>query len=319
MSAPEKARAVRAHAFGANDQLVFEEVAVSAPGEGEVLVRVAAAGVNPVDWKILRGYLAGAIPTKLPFVPGWELAGTVVQRGHAARRFSVGDRVYGYIRRPAVEHGAYAEYVTVPECYLATAASKLSLEESAGIPLAGLTAFQCLHDAVGLRAGETVLIVGASGGVGGFAVQLAKAAGARVVAVASEANRAHCVGLGADDFVPYDQGALERSLAAHHDTVDVIVDCSGGETFAKTRAALKAGGRAVSITTRAAPAGFEGVAYHYVFVEPNSAQLAHLAQLADEGRLTVHLHAKLPLASAAEALALSEGGHTRGKVVLTAG
>jgi len=316
---PKTAHAVRVHAFGANDQLKYEEVPVVSPGEGEVLIQMAGAGVNPVDWKILRGYLNGFIPAKMPFVPGWEIAGTVVERGHGARRFAVGDGVYGYVRRPTVEHGTYAEYVVVPEHYLAAAPAKLSLEEAAGIPLAGLTAYQCLVDAVGLSAGETALIVGASGGVGGFAIQIAKSRGAKVIAVASEANRAHAVALGADEYIAYDKGSLAESFAAHAGKADVIYDCVGGPTPAASRPALKEGGRVVSIAARTPPAGFEGVSYQYVFVDPNCVQLRKLALLADEGKLTVHLHAKVPLSQAAKAFDQSESGHTRGKVVLIPG
>jgi NADPH:quinone reductase-like Zn-dependent oxidoreductase len=315
---PASARAIRVHAFGGNDQLKLEEVPVVAPGEGEVLVRVAAAGVNPVDWKVVRGYLHGGLPSRFPFVPGWEIAGTIASRGHGARRFEVGHRVYGYIRRPVVEHGGYAEYVTAPECYFATAPACLSLEEAAGIPLAGLTAYQCLHDAAALTAEDTLLVTGASGGVGGFAVQLGKAHGSKVIAVASEANREHCLALGADDFIAYDKGSLEEAFAARARTVDVLFDCSGGATVAKSRPVLKAGGRVASITARQPPPGFDdgSVTYAYAFVEPHSAQLEKLAKLVDDGDLKVHLQARMPLGEAAKALELSESGHTRGKVVL---
>ena len=313
---PKKAFAVRVHAFGGNDQLKYEEVDVIPPGEGEVLIRLSAAGVNPVDWKIVRGYLNSGIPAKMPFVPGWELSGTIVQRGHAARRFAVGDRVYAYVRRPTVENGCYAEYVTAPECYLAAAPEEIPLEAAAGVPLAGLTAWQSLHDAAKIQRGETVLIIGASGGVGGFGVQLAKVAGADVIAVASQANSAYVLGLGADEFLGYDKGSLEAMFAAHAKKADVIFDCTGGDTYVKSRPVLKDGGRVVSIATRNPPPGFEGVPYQYVFVEPNSVQLRKLAALVDEGRLTVHIHQRTALAQAKKALDQSETGHTRGKVVL---
>jgi len=317
---PKTAHAVRVHAFGGNEETRYQQVPVTPPGEGEVLVRVAGAGVNPVDWKIVRGYLGAFLPTTMPFVPGWEIGRTIVARGHAARRFEVGAPVYNYIHSPTVEHGAYAEFVTVPEAYLAAAPTSLSLVEAAGVPLAGLTAYQCLHDATSLKPSETVVILGASGGVGGFAVQIAKAHGARVIAVASAANRDYCAGLGADDFIAYNEGPLTAAFEARKATADVILDCSGGgAALDASRAALKAGGRVASITTSAAPEGFAGVTYHYVFVEPNSAQLATLAALADAGKLEVHLHATLPLSSVVEAFEQSEGGHTRGKVVLIPG
>jgi|GEM_PF-3161878 len=225
---PKTAHAVRVHAFGGNEETRYQQVPVTPPGEGEVLVRVAGAGVNPVDWKIVRGYLGAFLPTTMPFVPGWEIGRTIVARGHAARRFEVGAPVYNYIHSPTVEHGAYAEFVTVPEAYLAAAPTSLSLVEAAGVPLAGLTAYQCLHDATSLKPSETVVILGASGGVGGFAVQIAKAHGARVIAVASAANRDYCAGLGADDFIAYNEGPLTAAFEARKATADVILDCSGG-------------------------------------------------------------------------------------------
>jgi len=316
---PATARAVRVHAFGGYDQLRYEEMEVMPPGEGEVLLRVSAAGVNPVDGEVVRGHMNNFIPARMPFVPGWELSGTLVQRGYGARRFAVNDCVYGYIRRPVIEHGAYAEYVIVPEHYLAAAPERLSLEASAGIPLAGLTAYQSIPDAARLEEDETVLIVGASGGVGGFGVQIAKACGANVIAVASQANSAYVLGLGADDFVGYDKGSLEAALAPFAGKADVIFDCTGGVTAEKSRPVLRDGGRVVSIATRTPPPGFEGTNYQYHSVEPNCVQLRKLAAFVDEGRLTVHIHARTPMSQAARALEQSETGHTRGKVVLVPG
>lgn len=315
-SYPSRSRAVRVHAFGGNDKLQIDEVDVRAPGEGEVLVRVAGVGVNPVDWKIVRGRLASFIPTEFPFVPGWELSGTIVARGHAARRFADGDAVYGYVRRPTVQHGAYAEYQIVPEAYLAAAPRTVSLADLGAVPLAGLTAQQSLFDASGLQRGETVLVLGASGGVGAFAVQLAKIAGARVIAVASERNEAFVRSLGADEFVAYDRGEATGELAIAPSSVDLLFDCVGASSALRAASALRPDGRAVSITQSAAPEPFSTRPWRYVFVEPNSAQLATLASHIDAGSLHVHVSERLPLARAAEAHALVESGHTRGKVLL---
>lgn len=315
-SIPTRAHAVRVHAFGGNDQLQFEEVDVPAPGEGEVLVRVAGAGVNPVDWKIVRGRLASFIHTELPFTPGWELSGTIVARGHAARRFSEGDAVYGYVRRPTIQHGAYAQYQIVPEAYLAAAPQKLALADAGAVPLAALTAFQALFDASKLARGETVLVLGASGGVGAFAVQLAKIAGARVIAVASQRNESFVRALGADEFVAYDQGDVSSPLAIARESVDLLFDCVGAASASRCAGALRASGRAVSITQSSAPEAFGAVPWRYVFVEPNSAQLATLATHIDTGALAVHVSERVPLARARDAHASVESGHTRGKILL---
>jgi NADPH:quinone reductase-like Zn-dependent oxidoreductase len=313
---PRESEAVLVHAYGGNDVLTLSKIPVREPGEGEVLVRVEGAGVNPVDWKIVRGYLKGGFPTELPFVPGWELSGTVVARGHAARRFAAGDAVYGYVRRPVIKDGTYTRYQIVPEPYLARAPRSIPLAHAGGVPLAALTAYQSLHESVHVAKGETLLVLGASGGVGAFAVQLGKIAGLRVVAVASAKNREFLRSLGADEVVAYDEGDAAAPLPIAAGSVDVVYDCVGGPTVPRASAALRQGGRAVSITQRAAPAGFAAEAWHYKFVEPNAPQLETLAEHIDAGRLAVHVSETMPLADVAKAHAQSESGHTRGKIVL---
>jgi NADPH:quinone reductase-like Zn-dependent oxidoreductase len=310
-------KAIRVHAFGGNEALVYEDAPDPTPGEGEYLVRVRAAGVNPVDWKIVRGYLSKALPHALPFVPGWDFAGEVTARGHAARRFEVGQRVYGYLRRPTVEHGTYAEQQAVPESYLAAMPERASFAEAASIPLVALTSLQSLR-AAGLVAGQRALILGASGGTGSAAVQLARILGAEVAGVASAKNHGFVTALGAHAVYDYAGASPSGIPGVPAASFDVIYDCIGGDTLRAARPALRDGGHAVSITTRTAP-GWEdiGSRFHYVFVEPHSAQLAELARWYDEGRLTTHVEATFPLAQAAEAHALSERLHTRGKIVLT--
>lgn len=312
-------KAIRVHAFGGNDAMVCEDVADPVAGEGEYLVRIRAAGVNPVDWKIVRGYLSKGFPHALPFVPGWDLAGEVVARGHGARRFEVGERVFAYLRRPSVEHGTYAEMQAVPEAYLARMPAKASFAEAASLPLVALTSLQSLH-AAGVKAGSRVLVLGASGGTGSAAVQLAKILGAEVEGVASAKNHAFVKGLGASAVWDYAGATPEGIPGVGRGVFDVVYDCIGGDTLRAARTALREGGHAVSITTRTPP-GWEdlGARFHYVFVEPHSAQLDEIARWYDEGRLTTHLDATFALAQAAEAHALSEQGRTRGKIVLTMG
>ena len=183
--------------FGGTEKIKVGQMEIPELREGEVLVKIRAAGVNPVDAIILAGKYKDMMPHNLPAIPGWDVAGTVTDRGHGARRFTVGEEVYAYARRPEVKWGTYAEYITIPESYLSNK-PKISYEEAAGIPLAGLTAYQGIYEAGNLKENQTVLILGASGGVGSFGIQLAKAKGANVIGVASEENHKYMKSLGAD-------------------------------------------------------------------------------------------------------------------------
>lgn len=309
-----RTRAVRVHGFGGSEALQLEEIDTPEPGEGEVLVRVHAAGVNPVDWKVCAGNLQARMPHDLPFVPGWDLAGEVIARGFGARRFDVGDGVFGYIRRPRVQHGAWAERVVVPECYLARKPATLGFSEAAALPLAGLTAYQSLHDAGQLARGERVLVLGASGGVGGFAVQLARVSGAGfVVALASPRNHDYLLDLGAQVALDYTRDDLVDALRmACSEGFDLIVDAVGGELPHRVEPLLRAGGRLVTLIRHdPMPDG-----WRYVFVEPNARQLEILGAYAAAG-LRVDVSTRFPLDRAAEALDAIRTGHTRGKIVLT--
>jgi NADPH:quinone reductase-like Zn-dependent oxidoreductase len=290
------------------------------PGEGEVLVRVKAAGVNPADWKIRAGHLKDFLPHEFPIVLGWDLAGVVERVGYSARRFKVSDEVYAYCRRPVVRHGTYAEYVAIPESYLAFRPKAIDFEEAASIPLASLTAYQSVYDAVKLTAGESILILGASGGVGSFAVQFGRATGARVIALASQRNHAYLKELGASDTVDYAAGDFRAAVdALAPQGVDVVFDCVGPEALAKGYECLKRGGRVVSILVRDGRelANKAGATHHYVFVEPNVVELDHIRSLVDSGMLRSHLSGVYPLVDVAKAHEAMETGHTRGKIVLT--
>ncbi|MCC3151741.1 NADP-dependent oxidoreductase [Hymenobacter sp. BT770] len=302
--------------FGGLDKIQVGTLDVPAVGEGEVLVRVKAVGVNPVDSAIRAGYLQQALPHVFPIIPGWDVAGVVVERGYSARRFAVGDEVYAYARRPTVQHGTFAEYIVLPESYLARRPHSLSWEQAGGIPLAGLTAYQSLFDAANLQAGQTVLILGASGGVGSFAIQLAKDKGATVVAVASEKNFAYMKELGADFTVDYKQGNVGEAVKAIVPAgVDLIYDCISGETLPQSLSALKPGGTLVSILHNGQGLG-PSINFRYVFVEPNAVQLETLQQLADAGKLKVKVSKTFPLDETAEALNEIDSHHTTGKIVI---
>jgi len=313
----QKMKAVYYEQFGDLNRLITGELDKPEPGEGDVLLKVKSAGVNPVDAAVARGMLKDVIPTEFPVVPGWDIAGIVEERGHAARRFEKGDEVYAYARRPVIQHGTFAEYISLPESYLAIRPQNVTMEEAGGIPLVGLTAYQSLFDAGSLKEGETLLILGASGGVGSVAIQLAKNVGATVIGVASEKNHEYMKELGADNVIDYssgDVGEMVREIAP--DGVDMIFHCSRGDSLNQSKTTLKPGGRLISITN-SEPDVPEDVTFQYVFVEPNAQQLDHLRQLADEGNLTLPVTETYSLDEAGAALRDIESLHTRGKRVIT--
>jgi NADPH:quinone reductase-like Zn-dependent oxidoreductase len=306
-------KAVRMHAYGGPEVLKYEDAPRPKAGPGEVLIRVHAAGVNPVDWKIREGYLKQTLGHSLPLILGWDLSGVVEGAGPGVTRLRVGDEVYS---RPDISRdGAYAEYITVKESEVALKPRSIDHIHAAAIPLAGLTAWQSLFDAAQLNSGQTVLIHAAAGGVGSFAVQLAKWKGARVIGTASKRNHDFLRTLGADETIDYTVTRFED--VAHH--VDVVLDTMAGETQTRSWKVLKKGGILVSILTPPSPeeAAAHGVRQAFVFVQPNASQLAEIAKLVDSGKLKAILETILPLSEARRAQEISAGGHTRGKIVLT--
>jgi NADPH:quinone reductase-like Zn-dependent oxidoreductase len=302
--------------FGGSDKMYIGSLEIPEPKEGEVLVKIKAAGVNPVDTYVREGYLKDFLPQEFPTIPGWDVAGTVEKRGFSARKFSVGTEVYAYARRPVVQHGTFAEYITIPESYLAKRPHNLSWEQAAGIPLVGLTAYQALYDAGNLQSNQTVLILGASGGVGSMGIQLAKIKGARVIGVASEKNFSFMKELGADNTLNYkDTHVGEVVKEIYPDGVDLIFDCAGGETLQQSLQVLKKDGKLVSIVDQGNDLDSE-INFEYVFVEPNSTQLDQLRELAETGRLKVHVSHTYTLDETTEALSQIQSLHTTGKIVI---
>ncbi len=312
-------KAVILNEFGGRDVLKVADVPKPEPGPGEVRIEVVAAGVNPVDWKIREGYLKDRLPNQFPIILGWDVAGRIDAVGTDVSAWQVGDEVYSYVRKPVIQHGAYAEYVTFDAAHIARKPESFSFEEAASVPLAALTAYQSLFDAGNLQPGERVLIHAAAGGVGGFAVQLARVTGAMVWGTASEANHVYLNELGADHVVDYHAvGVWDQLKESVPDGMDLIYDCIGGDTFDQSIPLLSTQGRIVSILEpdRCQSLMEQGTAAFYVFVEPNGEQLAKLTALADSGSIKTHLAAVLPLEDAARAHELIESLHTRGKIVL---
>jgi NADPH:quinone reductase-like Zn-dependent oxidoreductase len=283
-------------------------------GPDFVLVSVRAAGVNPVDWKIVAGYLQGAFPHHLPLVPGWDVAGVVEAAGPAVTEVEPGDRVLAYARKDHVQHGTFAEKVAVPVRGVARIPVGVEFVPAGGLPLAGLTAEQVL-EAADVSKDDTVLVHNAAGGVGTFAVQLAALRGARVIGTASSGRHDYVRTLGGEP-VDYGEGLAKRVRDLAPDGVDVALDLVGGDALAQSRDALAPGGRVASVTD---PAATKEPAGRYVFVRPDAQMLARLAGYVADGQVRVEVAETFPLEEAAHALARSKEGHTQGKIVVTVG
>jgi NADPH:quinone reductase-like Zn-dependent oxidoreductase len=312
-------RAVAIREFGGRDKLELLDVPEPKVPPDFVKIRVHAAGVNPVDWKIREGRIEPRFPHTFPVVLGWDAAGVVEEVGPGVVEFEPGDEVYAYCRKHFIGEGTYAEYVSVPVTFVARKPTALTFEQAAGVPLAALTAYQALFFSAGLTAGETVLVYAAAGGVGGFAVQLALDAGAEVIGVASERNRDYVLGLGAFEVVDYTRGDVVDAVREFvPGGVDVVVDTVGGDSLTRAVDAVRDGGRIVSIIQPPVDDVFRrrDVTPSYVFVRPDGEQLDEIAEMAENDRLLVELQEVLPLEDAARAHELSEGGHVRGKLVL---
>ncbi|MFE2096796.1 MULTISPECIES: NADP-dependent oxidoreductase [unclassified Streptomyces] len=298
--------------YGGPEVLEYGEVGDPKVGPDQVLVKVRAAAVNPVDWKCREGYLDPVLDAVFPVVPGWDVSGVVVQPGVAVTEFSVGDEVIGYVREDFLSRGTFAEYVAAPVRTLARKPRNLSYEEAAGLPLAGLTAYQVLVKALDIKRGETVLVHAAAGGVGSLAVQIGAHLGARMIGTASERNHDFVRSLGGEP-VAYGEGLAERVRALAPEGVDAVFDTIGGDTLKTSANLLAPEGRLASI------ADAEVLSYggRYCFVRPDAADLARLAELAEQGVVSVHVQEALPLERTADAHRLSQEGRTRGKIVVT--
>lgn len=304
--------AMRIHAYGGPELLHYEAVPRPVLNPDDLLIRVRATAVNPVDWKIREGYLQGVLKHQLPLILGWDVSGEVVEVGPEATGFQIGDAVYA---RPNIERdGSYAEYIAVKASDAAHKPATLDYDHAAAVPLAALTAWQALVDAAQLQAGQTVLIHAAAGGVGSFAVQLAKARGAQVIATASVINIGIVTMLGADQFIDYTKTRFEDVVK----DVDVVFDTIGGDTQDRSWQVLKPNGILVSIVSppSAAIATTHGVRSAFVFVQPNGQQLTTIARLIDAGQIKPVIHTVLPLSEARQAQVINQGGHTCGKIVL---
>ncbi|MEU4040029.1 NADP-dependent oxidoreductase [Streptomyces collinus] len=304
-------KAISYSRYGGPEVLEYGEVRDPKVGPDTVLVKVLAAAVNPVDWKCREGHLDSILDAVFPVVTGWDVSGVVVQPGASVTEFAAGDEVIGYVREDFLSRGTFAEYVAAPVRTLARKPRNLPFEEAAGLPLAGLTAFQALTKVMEVKTGEIVLVHAAAGGVGSLAVQLAAHLGARVIGTASQYNHDYVRSLGAEP-VTYGEGLAERVQALAPEGVDAALDTIGGQTMKTSADLLTPEGRLVSI------ADPEVVRYGglYYFVRPDTDDLTRLSELAEEGVVSVHVSQTFPLERAAEAQRLNQEGRTRGKIVV---
>ena len=305
-------KAVRIHAYGGSEVLQLDEIATPQPQAGEVLIKVAAAGVNPVDWKIRQGYLQAVFNSTFPLQLGCDYAGTIAAVGAGVTDAQVGDEVYGSVS--VARGGSYAEYLIAQAGEYAAKPKSLSHVEAASLGVAALTAWQAF-DTAGLSAGQKVLIHAAAGGVGSMAVQLAKARGAYVIGTASARNAEFVKSLGADEVIDYATTKFEAVVK----DADVVFDLIGGDTLARSYGVVKRGGWLVSAAAVPDPSQLaaHGLQGEMVGMRPNRAQFDALTALIEAGKIKPIIETTFALADVAQALDLNQTGRTRGKIILT--
>jgi NADPH:quinone reductase-like Zn-dependent oxidoreductase len=307
---PTMMQAVVAHEYGGPEVLKFEQVPKPEPQPDQALVRVIASGVNPADPLTLSGKYAKEFGTHLPLIPGYDIAGVVEKTGANVTKLKAGDAVYGY----PTFGGGWADYVTVTEGEVAAKPKTLSFVEAAAVPMGALTAWQALVDVAQIHSGQTVLIHGGSGGVGSFAVQIAKNQGARVIATASTANQDLLKQLGADEAIDYTKEKFEDVV---HD-VDVVLDPVGKDTLARSYGVVKKGGIVMTLVARLDEAELtkHGIRGAGIAVHPDADDLSEIARLIDAGKIKPIVTKVMPLSEAVAAQQQAETHHTRGKIVL---
>ena len=311
-SAEPTMKAVVIHEYGGPEVLKYEDVPRPEPKEDQILVRVIAAGVNPVDEAGRSERSAKFFGITLPFTPGYDIAGIVEKTGGKITKFKTGDSVYAYLS--LTKGGGYAEYAAASEAEAAAKPKSISFVEAAGVPVVALTAWQALIDTAKLSAGQTVLIHGGSGGVGTFAIQIAKARGAKVIATASTANQDFLKQLGADLAIDYTKTKFEDVAK----NVDVVLDSVGKDTLARSYGVVKKGGFIVTLVARIDQAELDkhGIRGASLGVEPDSNELTEIGKLIDEKKIKMIVSQAFPLSEAIKAQEQIATGHTRGKIVL---
>ncbi|MGY0693787.1 NADP-dependent oxidoreductase [Virgibacillus sp. FSP13] len=307
-------RAIVIDQYGSADNLIERDVPLPDIKPNQVLIELYATSINPIDWKLREGYLKEREPFEFPIILGWDAAGIIQKAGSDVTNFHVGDRVFA---RPATTpNGTYAEYTAVDENLVAKIPENISYEEAAVVPLAGLTAWQCLVDFSKIKAGDKVLIHAGSGGVGSFAIQIAKHFGAYVASTASGKNEAFLNELGVDKFINYKEENFEEILKDY----DIVVDTMGGAIQEKSFDVLKQGGKLVSIAQPPDEklAASKEISAGFLWLEPDGKQLAELGELLEKGKVKANIGHTFPFNQDGLRLAheLSESHHAKGKIVI---
>ena len=307
-------KAARLHRYGGADAIQVEEISLGDPRSGQLLVRVDAAGVNPIDWKIRAGYMQQTTPLKLPVTLGGDFSGVVEFVGIGVTNFKVGDQVYGQASVTNGGSGSFAEFVIAPTAGTAAKPKSVGQTEAGGLPLVGVSALQALTENLRLSAGQKVLIHGGAGGIGSAAIQLAKHLGADVATTASVNDSGYVKGLGANTVIDYKTQQFEEVVR----DLDAVFDTVGGDTYIRSFKVLKRGGRLVSMLVQPREDLMKefGVEAFFQFTQATTERLARLAQLVDRGALKVHVDKTFPLAQASAALQHLENRAPKGKVVL---
>lgn len=315
-------RAVVIEAFGGVETLQIKRVPDPLPQDHEILIRIAYAGVNPVDWKIREGRLSDRLPHQFPLIPGWDAAGTVTAVGSRVTAFAPGDQVFSYCRKPLVQAGTYAEYVCCDASHAALKPTNLSFAQAAAVPLAALTAWQALFDFAQVKKGQKVVILAGAGAVSSFAIQFAKHAGALICTTCPAAKQPYVRSLGADITIDYAPRPLTTPIQAIKawapKGVDLVLDTVGGPQLKDYLSLIHPTGTLVSIVKMITPEYGEkdNIKTGFLFVRPNGAQLTQIAHLIETQEIRAPHVIEMALEQAALAQTQSQEGHPQGKLVL---
>lgn len=305
--------------YGKSDVLKLGELSTPSPADNEVLIQLEYTSVNPVDIKIREGYLKDRIPNQFPIIPGWDAAGSITAIGREVNQMQVGDQVYAYCRKPTIQWGTYAEYVSIEAAHVALKPKKLSFAQAAVIPLVGLTAWQALFDTGKLKSGERILIHAGAGGVGSMAIQFAKNIGAKVITTCRQKHQDYVRTLGADEVIDYSQeDFVEKIKNKHPQGIDLVFDTVGGETFQKSIQVLKAGGRLISLIEKMSDqeAHEKAIQAAYLFVSPSGHELKCIAELIDSDKVQPPKIEEFSLSEAAQAQDKLQNSSHEGKIAI---
>lgn len=315
-------KAIVIECFGGPEKLTYKDVPIPEPQDHEVLIKVEYASINPVDWKIREGLLKSRLPHQFPLILGWDASGVITDVGAHVKQFKAGDKVFTYCRKPIVQNGTYAEFVTFDAAHVALMPQNISFAQAASIPLAALTAWQALFDFAHLKSRQTLLVQAGAGGVGSFGIQFGRFAKAEVWTTCSSSNLDYVKKLGAHYVIDYTKEDLfTRVRDKHPEGLDVVFDTLGGKALQNSFSLIKPHGNLVSIIE--VPSN-ELIQKHqlkcgYLFVRPEGHQLSEIARLIEQGLVTPPEIKEYPLEKASEAHEDSQKGHTRGKIVLKIG